>query len=90
MDEGVEGLQISEVVSIHNSRFHSLKSPLILNPQRKISVVAQDFNYSVLCYDHLFYQLNGHRHIDLSLSEKQVYFARFREVNNIKRLMTLF
>jgi len=90
MDEDVAGLQISEIVSIHNSRFHSLRSPLILNPQRRISVVAQDFDYSVLCYDHLFYQLNGHRMIDLSISDKLVYFARFKEVNNIKRLMTLF
>ena len=90
MDENIIGLQISEIVPIHNSRFHSLRSPLVLNPNRKVSVVAQDFSYSVLCYDHLFYQLNGHHKIDLSISDKLVYFARFKEVDNIKRLMTLF
>lgn len=92
IDEAIIGMQISEVVTVHNSRYHSLGSPLVLSPNRRVSVVARNsnFNNSVLCYDHLFIPLQGHRIIDLSLSNKQIYFARFKDMDYIKRLKSLF
>jgi len=90
VDERLESIQISEIVPIHNSRFHSLGSPLILSKDRKIVVIGQDFNYSVLCYDHLFVQLQGRRQVECRLSDKGVYFARFKPTNYVERIRTLF
>ena len=90
LDEQIIAMQISEVVTVHNARYHSLGSSLVLSPNRRISVVAQSFDNSVLCYDHLNVPLKGHKMINLSLSNKLVYFARFKEMDYIKRLKSLF
>ena len=90
LDEQVWGIQMSEIVTIHNSRFHSLGSPMVINPRRTVTIVAQDFNYSVLCYDHKFFQLQGRKQISCQLSEKVAYFAHYKDTDYLKRIQTLF
>ena len=90
VDERLECLQVSEIIPIHNSRFQSLGSPLVLSKDRKVVIIGQNFNYSVLCYDHLYVQLQGRRQVECRLSEKSVFFARFKPTNYVERIRTLF
>jgi len=90
IDDRLEVLQVSEIAAIHNSRYHSLGSPLVLSKDRKITIVGQNFNFSVLCYDHLYTQLKCKKQVECRLSDKVVYFARFKPNNYIERIRTLF
>ena len=90
MDDEIIGLQLSEVNSINNSIFRSLSSPLVLNRNRNVTVEAEDFTYSMLSYDHLYYSLQGRRQVDIRLSDKAVFFARYRELAYLSRLRVLF
>lgn len=90
LDEYVDFLQLAEVVPIHNSQFRTLGSPLVLNQKRVVKITAKDFDYSVLCCDHLFYELKNAKQVVCRLSDKVVTFARYREKSFLQRLVTLF
>ena len=88
------GLQLNEILPLKTSRYPSLKSPLLLAPEKEITVFAQNylgnFDLSIMCYDNSFTQLQGKKKITLRLSNKVAYFAVFKAVDYIERLKTLF
>jgi NAD+ kinase len=90
LDEHVDFLQLTEVTPIHNSQFRTLGSSLVLNQSRVVKITAADFDYSVLCYDHLFYELKNAKSVVCQLSQQAVRFARYREKSYLQRLVTLF
>jgi NAD+ kinase len=90
LDDRLEVLQVSEINPLHNSVYGSLRSPLILGGSRRLRFYAEDYDGSILCYDHLFLSLQGKHQIDCCISEKKVNFARFRSTDFSDRLQVLF
>ncbi len=88
------GLQISEILPVHNSSYRSLKSSFVLAPQREVTIYDRsligDFGMSMLCYDNQYESLKGKKQIHVKMSNVVVYFAYYRSTNYIERIKTLF
>lgn len=91
VENGLNMLQMTQIMPVSHINHHSLVSPYILNPDRVIELRGKSLDDSVLCHDHLeTSRLRGVSHVTIRLSERQVRFARFRPYSYLKRLRNLF
>ena len=90
IDSQIQALQLTEISGIHHKFYRSLKSPLILHPDTKISLRSDSFDGAMLVYDHLNIDLHKTTRVDFTLGEKEVHFLRLKSVNYYSRLRNLF
>ncbi len=90
IDSQIQALQLTEISGIHHKFFRSLKNPIILHPQTKISLRAESFEGAMLVYDHLNIDLHKTTRVDFTLGDKEVRFLRLRPVSYFSRLRNLF
>lgn len=90
IDDTLQALQLSEISGIHHRYYRSLNSPLVLNPEAKITFESDTFEGAMLVYDYLNINLHQTKKINISFSQKHVNFIRFREISYYNRLRSLF
>lgn len=90
IDSDLEVLQLSEITGIHHRLFQSLQSPIVLAPEKTITLKSDCFAGATLCYDHLNLKLEGFHEIKCKLSARKINILRFRNYNFIRRLRNLF
>lgn len=86
----LELLQLTEITGIHHRLFRSLRVPLILNAQTKITLKSTDFNQAFLGWDAHTIDLKDTRMIECRLSEREIAFARYRPDKYFSKLTHLF
>jgi len=91
---GGVGLQLTEILPVHNSSFRSLKSSFVLAENRKITIydksLGGNFSNSVLCYDNLYTDLQGKSKISINLGDIVVKFSHYKNIAYLERIKTLF
>lgn len=90
IDDELQALQLTEISGIHHKYFRSLRAPLILHPDTRISLRSDTFEGAMLVYDHLNINLHKTVRVDFTLGEKEVKFLRLKPVNYFARLRNLF
>ncbi|QIK69094.1 NAD kinase [Erysipelothrix sp. HDW6C] len=87
---GLDLLQMTEISGIHHRHARSLGSPLVMNPEAKITLKHESFDHALLCYDHLHIHLDNIHTITIKNSDQTMKFARFKSIPHIQRLNALF
>lgn len=89
INSGLNLLELSEIVSIHNSKYRSLGSSMIISGDSciELSVNAKNF---IICYDHLFLEMYEEQVIKFTTSKNKFKFIHFKKVNYCDRLKTLY
>ena len=83
---GVEVLQITEIAGIHNNKYSSLSNSLIVPGSAQVTITPKSINNVILGLDSLHIQVDNYQKINLTLSDKQVQFARYRKYSYYERL----
>ncbi len=91
VDDGLNILELTQIMPVSHINQHSLVSPYILKKERVIDIRGRSLGNSVLCYDHLETgKLIGIENVKIRLSGRKVNFARFRPYSYLKRLKNLY
>lgn len=88
--DGLNLIQLTEITGIHHREFRSLDSSLVLPADTKITLIGNDFDQAVMCYDHKTVQVAGNLKIDCQLADKMIRFARYKQISYFDRLKSLF
>lgn len=78
-------LELSEISSIQNSKFHSLNSSLII-PSKSVITFKGEFFDVVIGFDHLTKKVDDLKQIDISLSNKEVNVLYSKEHTYLKSI----
>ena len=89
VDNGIDVLQLCEIMPISNKTHHSLKNAYIMREDRKITVKGE-LQYANACYDHLVMNIGNVDEIHIRTSEKKVRFARYRTYSYLERLKNIY
>ncbi len=90
IDSGLSIMQLSEITSIQHSKHHSLGVPYIMMRNRSVTFMSDTFNHALLCYDHLYMDLENIQKVVCTISDRCVHFARYRPYSYLKRLKNLY
>ena len=90
IEEGLNLLQLHEITGIHHHKYRSLGVPYIMNPKRRIEFFSDDFSDAILCYDQKHMTLDHVKNIEVSLSKKEIHFAKYRNIDYLERLRDLY
>lgn len=90
IEEGLNLLQLHEITGIHHHKYRSLGVPYILKPERVIEFTSDDFSNAFICYDQKSISLKNEHSIKVSLSDKQIHFAKYRDFPYTVRLKDLY
>ena len=90
VDSDLEVLQLTEITGIHHRLFQSLQSPLVLGAEKEIRLQSDNFEGSILCYDHLNIKTDHAKEVVCRLSDKKINIVRLKKYNYAKRLKNLF
>lgn len=90
LDQDLELIQLHEITGIHHHKYHSLGVPYILNRNREIEFISNNFDNALLCYDSWNISLDSVRKIVVSLGSKKIKFAKYRKVPFLERLKNLY
>lgn len=86
----LELLQLTEITGIHHRLFRSLRVPMILGDDTKISFESSDFDQAFLGWDTHTVDLKGTSKIECYLSTRCIKFLRYRPNNYLAKLTHLF
>lgn len=90
IEEGLELIQLQEITGIHHRKYRSLGVPYIMKKTRTIEFTSDNFEGAILCYDHKHVQIQDSSPIQVSLSDKKIKMAEYKEVNYLDRLRDLY
>ena len=91
IQEGLDVIEMTEMSGIHHNKYHSLKSPLILNEHCVITYVSDSFASALLGADSDVYPMDNIRKLTIRISDtKYVRMLKGRKVHYIDRLQNLF
>lgn len=90
IEEGLNLLQLHEITGIHHQKYRSLGVPYIMKPERTIEFFSDNFNDAILCYDQKHLLLDNVKHVKVSLSNKKINYAKYRNINYLERLRDLY
>lgn len=89
VDDGIQILQLNEILPITHNHHHALGSPYIMRYDRRLKIVGS-FEDAYACFDHLNHCLEGVKEVEIGLSEKKVRFARYKAYSYLERLKNLY
>ncbi len=89
INAGLNLLELSEIVSIHNSKYRSLGSSMIISGDSNIEL-SINANKFVICYDHCFLEMDRPQVIKFSTSNHKIKFIHFKQVKYCDRLKSLY
>lgn len=91
VDNGIEVIELTEIMPLVNKNHHSLLNPYIMNIDREIRVhTLKAYGGLEVSYDHLTMPNCPGRTFRIRTSEKKVRFARFRPYSYLKRLKNIY
>ena len=90
IDSDLNALELTEIAGLDNNIFHSLKSPLIINGNKKISFKGNLANI-VVGYDNLSIQKEDNlQEVTISISNKKVSIVYSKNNSYIKKIRKSF
>ncbi len=89
VDSNLEALELSEIAPINNCLYSSVKSPMVLSKDRKITFKG-DLKEGLVGYDHLSISLESSKEISVSLSNKKVTLINHKGRNYINKINKTF
>ena len=90
IDSGIRVMQLTEIAGIQDSKHRSLRVPYLLQENRKVTFVGDDFTNSFICYDHKNLSLDNVSRIECKMSNKRVKFVRYRKYSYLDRVRNLY
>ena len=90
IDDGLEVLELTEIMPVSHIRHHSLKNPYIMKPDRIITITGTSLKDCEGSYDHLELDVKKMNCITVTSSLREVRFARLKPYSYLKRLRNLY
>ncbi|MFV0255314.1 MAG: NAD kinase [Erysipelotrichaceae bacterium] len=90
LDDSNQNLQMSEISPISNRHFRTLGYPLVLNSERTIELSWENKANIILGYDHLVTDLCQTNKVKIKLSDKEVRFIHYRNIDFLDRIKLLY
>ncbi len=91
VDNGIEVIELTEIMPLVNKNHHSLLNPYIMKSDREIRVhTKKAYGGLEVSYDHLTMQNCPGRKFRIRTSVKKARFARFRPYSYLKRLKNIY
>lgn len=90
IDDGLQVLQLCEIMPISHHIHHSLRNPYIMKSDRVIRIHSCNLNYVNMCYDHKERSLENIHEVVIRTSRKKARFARYRPYSYLKRIKNLY
>lgn len=85
-----DAIQIAEMASINNRVFRTLGSPVIIPPTQWVTLVPNASKYNILTCDQLMVLDRPIKSISYRISDKRIYFAKYRHTNFWQRVSKSF
>lgn len=79
-------MQLTEVAGIQHNAYRSLGSSLILDEHQRVTMIGRHFQKVFLAIDHLSYEFEDVKSIDVTISKKTIQFVEYKEMSFIKRI----
>lgn len=90
VDNGLDVLELTEIMPVFHKNHHSLKNPYIMRSDRELTVKGESLKISEICGDYLNLDIKNASTLTIRSSDKKVRFARFKPYSYLKRLRNLF
>lgn len=90
IDDGLEAMELCEIMPISHKNHHSLRNPYIMNTKRRITICSDELEEAQLSYDYLERSLKGVKSLEIRTSQKKVRFIRYRPYSYLTRLKNLY
>lgn len=90
VDPTIDAMQVAEIASINNRVFRTLGSPMILPPNKEVTLKTDSECDFLLTVDSESLFCCGIETITFRLADKRVAFAKYRHKNFWKRVKTAF
>ena len=90
IDDGLQVLELTEIMPVSHKRHHSLKNPYIMKPDRIVTITGTSLKDCQGSYDHLELDVKKMNCITITSSHKTVRFARLKPYSYLKRLKNLY
>lgn len=90
IDNGLQVLQLCEIMPISHHMHHSLRSPYIMKADRVIRIHSRNLDYVNMCYDHKEHPLKDIHEVIIRTSLKKARFARYKPYSYLKRIKNLY
>ncbi|USS87243.1 NAD kinase [Fructilactobacillus hinvesii] len=83
-------VQMAEMASINNRVFRTIGSPIIIPPSEELTIVPNVSLHNVLTCDQLMVKDRPIKSITYRISERRIYFAKYRHTHFWKRVGNSF
>lgn len=91
VENGLDVLEITQIMPVSHANHHSFVSPYIMNKNRVVTLKGKSLEESILCCDYFETpKLTDIDWVEIRLSVQSVRFARLRPYSYLKRLRNLF
>lgn len=90
MDDEIQSIQVTEIGPIANRLYRTLGYSFILNSKRVVKLKWKKNRQVVLGYDHLYTSLETAEEVEIKISDKEVSFIHYTDIDYIKRIKLLF
>lgn len=90
VDDGLDVLQLCEIMPISHKSHHSLRNPYIMRADRVVQIRGSSIAGSEAVYDHKELDVGKASQITVRTSERKVRFARYKPYSYLKRLRNLY
>lgn len=91
VDNGIEVIELTEIMPLVHKNHHSLLNPYIMKADREIQVrTLKAYGGLEVSHDHLTMQNCPGRQFRIRTSKKMARFARFRPYSYLKRLKNIY
>lgn len=91
VDNGIEVIELTEIMPLTNKNHHSLLNPYIMKSDREIRIqTIRSYGKLSVSYDHRTIRGSESRSFRIRKSDRKVRFARFRPYSYLKRLKNIY
>lgn len=90
VDDGLDLIQLAEVIPVINKDHHSLRNPYIMRSDRTIQVTGESLRSCEIIADYLNLNLKDVDILFIRQSDRKVVFSRYRPYSYLKRLKSLY
>lgn len=90
LDPALNAIQVSEMASINNRVFRTLGSPMIISPNKIVTIIPQDHFHNILTCDQMLVHDRPIRSISYTISHHRIYFAKYKHIHFWRRVSNSF
>lgn len=91
IQEGLDLIELSEIVGIHHSKSRSLYAPIVLSKDTKVKLSSESFEKAILGVDSDVYPIDDMKEFEIRVcDQKRVRMIKGKKISYFKKLNSLF